>query len=415
LVNIGMILENDFPPDIRVEKEARSLSAAGHTVSLLCPGSGARPSQEQVGDIVVRRFNKRDYSLPRRAAGQATFYYHLFHPLFYQQMNRFVEEQGIDVLHVHDLPLVGTGLRLSEKNNLPLVADLHENYPAAVAYYRTPLYVRPLSRPPRWRVYERACLPRATAVIVVVEEARERLLADGLSGKDITIVSNTVDTDRYWDGLADGDDQAGKHGDGTFIICYAGGFGRLRGLECLIRALGHLRRERIRLRLIGQRGRDHRPLQKLARRLGVSDRMEILPWQSGRRIGPLVRSADVCVVPHLRNEHTDTTVPHKLFQYMYLEKPVVVSDCRPLRRIVRETGCGLVFRSGDAADLAGAIRRLLSDRERCLEFGRYGKRAVMRKYNWVRDARKLIKLYRNLAFGLSTGHPESSIQESGNG
>jgi glycosyltransferase involved in cell wall biosynthesis len=407
-VNIGMILENDFPPDIRVEKEARSLSAAGHSVSLLCPSNGAGPLQEQVGDIAVRRFNKRDYPLSRRAAGHLSFYRHFFHPLFYEQMKHFVEEEGIDVLHIHDLPLMGTGLRLSENKFMPLVADLHENYPAAVAHYRTPLYVRPMNRPRRWRAYERACLPRAAAVIVVVEEARERLLADGLSGDNIRIVSNTVDTDRCRDFLFrgdslagvtgdDGDDLAERPGDDALVVCYLGGFGPLRGLGCLIRALGHLRQEKVRLRLIGRRGRDHRPLQNLARKLNISGRLEIYPWQPFDRIAPLLRSSDVCVVPHLRNEHTDTTVPHKLFQYMYLEKPVVVSDCRPLQRIVRETGCGLIFRSGDARDLADVIRQLVKDRERRLEFGRRGKRAVLQKYNWVREARELVELYRDLA------------------
>ncbi len=396
-VNIGMILENDFPPDIRVEKEAGSLAAAGHSVSLLCPGNGTRPREELVGNLAVRRFNRRDHSFHRKAFSHAAFYWHFFHPLFYEQMERFVHNSRIDVLHIHDLPLVGTGLRLSEKRHIPLVADLHENYPAAVVHYRAPFYVRPLSRPRRWRAYERECLPRAAAVIVVVEEARERLLAGGLSGEKVRVVSNTVDTGRYQGSPASVDGFTQVRRDDALIVCYVGGFGKLRGLECLIRALKHLRQERVRLMLVGQRGDDHRPLQTLARRLGVIDRIEIFPWRPFDQICQLIGAADICVVPHLKNEHTDTTVPHKLFQYMYLEKPVVVSDCRPLQRIVGETGSGLVFRSGDDRDLADAIRRLIRDEESRREFGRRGKMAVLESYNWDREARELLRLYRSLA------------------
>ena len=40
---IGMMLETAFPPDIRVEKEARALVAAGYEVHLLSVGDGQRP------------------------------------------------------------------------------------------------------------------------------------------------------------------------------------------------------------------------------------------------------------------------------------------------------------------------------------------------------------------------------------
>ena len=54
-MRIGMILENDFPPDIRVEKEARSLIEAGHKVYLLCMQKKTGPSEEVVDNIFVRR------------------------------------------------------------------------------------------------------------------------------------------------------------------------------------------------------------------------------------------------------------------------------------------------------------------------------------------------------------------------
>ena len=34
-MNIGMILEAPFPPDVRVEKEAKALAGAGHTVTVM--------------------------------------------------------------------------------------------------------------------------------------------------------------------------------------------------------------------------------------------------------------------------------------------------------------------------------------------------------------------------------------------
>jgi len=41
-MNIGMILNTPFPPDIRVEKEARALSNGGHNVFLLAYGKPSK-------------------------------------------------------------------------------------------------------------------------------------------------------------------------------------------------------------------------------------------------------------------------------------------------------------------------------------------------------------------------------------
>ena len=40
---IGMILEKQFPPDIRVEKEAKALIKGGYEVYLLCCKGGRKP------------------------------------------------------------------------------------------------------------------------------------------------------------------------------------------------------------------------------------------------------------------------------------------------------------------------------------------------------------------------------------
>jgi len=104
----------------------------------------------------------------------------------------------------------------------------------------------------------------------------------------------------------------------------------------------------------------------------------------------------VCIIPHVSNEHTETTIPHKLFQYMYMRKPVVVSDCRPLQRIVMETNSGAVFKSGDEFDFARVILQLFENDLLRKQMGENGNRAVIGKYNWENSSRSLIGLYSNL-------------------
>ena len=89
-------------------------------------------------------------------------------------------------------------------------------------------------------------------------------------------------------------------------------------------------------------------------------------------------------------------MPHKLFQYMYYEKPVLGSDVLPLKRIIAECGCGAVFRAGDPEDVKNKIKYLYDNRGLLEEMGRHGKKAVLEKYNWGKDAAVLYGIYRGL-------------------
>ncbi len=86
-----------------------------------------------------------------------------------------------------------------------------------------------------------------------------------------------------------------------------------------------------------------------------------ISWQSFDKVLSYIQVNDVCLVPHHGNAHTDSTIPHKLFQYMLIGKPVIVNGCHPLKRIVEEIQAGFVFRSRSAQDSADKIIALYRD------------------------------------------------------
>jgi glycosyltransferase involved in cell wall biosynthesis len=102
------------------------------------------------------------------------------------------------------------------------------------------------------------------------------------------------------------------------------------------------------------------------------------------------------LVPHNDSEHTQTTVPHKLFQYMIAGKPVIVSDVRPLKRIIEETHSGLVFKANDPRSLAQALINLCYTPGLGEQSGHNGRQASTGPYAWRHDARRLINLYRKI-------------------
>jgi len=125
----------------------------------------------------------------------------------------------------------------------------------------------------------------------------------------------------------------------------------------------------------------------------MKDYIEMVGWVSQKTALQYMVECDVGLIPHKRNEHTDSTVPHKLFQYMGMGKPVIVSDCPPLKRIVEEYQCGLVFEAGNSEALVECILSVYRNDD---NYGKNGKRAVYEKYNWQRDSKTLLELYNDL-------------------
>jgi len=391
-MRIGMVLRSFFPPDIRVLKEATALRRDGHAVFLLALGRDGEPRRERIGPILVDR-------VPEPAPFRRRLDWLRFHSRFRSgwwahRLARFIARFRIQALHIHDLPLLGTALAVAP--HLPVVADLHEHYPAAVELWsagsRNPLEWFTEDRR-RWERYERRTLSRAAHVIVVVEEAQRRIVAQcGVPAERVTVVGNTEDAAAF---VASGAPVPPAPG---FRLLYVGGVRPHRGLDTAVRALAWLDHlPDVRLVVVGSRDDDARALEALARRLGVGGRFEVLGWQPLEAIPDLIRTAMVGLVPHHRNDHTDATIPHKLFQYMLMERPVLVSDCTPLRRIVEETDAGCVFRAGDPQDFARQVERMHADATAREGWGRHGHRAAQGRYGWSRDAARLLALYTGLA------------------
>ncbi|MBN1884721.1 MAG: glycosyltransferase family 4 protein [Candidatus Krumholzibacteriota bacterium] len=407
-MRIGMVLQERIPPsDIRVAKEARTLARAGHEVHLLLERGDGQPVEETIGDISLARLVHMG-SL-RRKYHRYTFNFTFRDALWRRAIDRFVAERGIEALHVHDLPLVREGVEAGRRAGIPVVADLHENYPDGLqVWYTGRLKKKTIYDRRRWARYEREVLRETDAVIAVVEESRDRLAALGLPRGKIVVVPNTADMRMTHAAV---DPAIVERYRGRFVVSYIGKFSAHRGLDVAIRGAAALRGRvpSLLLLLVGDRNRPcMERLERLVAELGAGDLVEMPGWQPYERIWSYIQASDVCLVPHNRNPHTDTTIPHKIFQYMLIEKPVIVSDCPPLARVIEDSGGGRVFRWNDPADLAGRIEELAGDEALRRRIGAAGRAAVIDRYNWDSTSGGLVALYDRLAGQAARSAPDGA-------
>ena len=137
-------------------------------------------------------------------------------------------------------------------------------------------------------------------------------------------------------------------------------------------------------------------LKKLSEKLDLEDLIIFEGWQDVSLFPSYIISSSVCISPLKRNKHHDTTYANKIFQYMAMGKPVVVSDCPPQAEVVINEKAGLVHEAENPQDLADKIFKLYSDEVLINEMGENASRAVRQKWNWENTSRDFIQMYKTI-------------------
>jgi len=315
-----MVLDHEFPPDIRVENEIEALIKNGNEVHLACLTFKNREVSEIINDCKVHRkqINKLIY---KASVGVLKF------PFYFNFWRKFMKDimtkETFDAIHIHDLPLAQVGFEMSEEFNLKFNLDLHENWPALlrVAIHTQSLLGKFLSNDKQWQRYELKYCNLADNVIVVVDEAKKRLSDAGIRDNKIHIVSNTLNLRHF--------KIPNEKPDSKFItLLYAGGINKHRGLQYVIKGLRYYkeRDRKIRLWILGT-GSYVEELKELVETENLGGKVFFEGWKNYKEMQIYFGKSDICLIPHVKSDHTDSTIPHKIFQYMYAGKPMIVSNC----------------------------------------------------------------------------------------
>lgn len=382
MLRVLMILDREFPPDIRVENEIEALIKAGHEVHIACYTQKDNPIFEAIGKLIIHRKPISAFIYKSSVACLTLPFYFSFWKKFIAEI---ISVYSFDVIHIHDLPLTRIGALLKKSMNFSLVVDLHENWPAflKISKHTNTLIGKILSPIFLWRRYEKKVLKHADAIIVVVDEAKTRLVHLGTPAEKIHTVSNTIN-------LSDLNLSIPNSREGV-ILYYAGGINYHRGLQNVILAMHATKNKRLEFWILGD-GSYRNELVRLVNHLSLSDRVIFQGYQPFRKVMEMLLESDFAVIPHLKTEHTDSTIPHKLFQYMYAGKPVIASDCLPIKRILEETGSGIVYPSDDINHLSALFNQLGALNYN--DMATKGRKAVIERYNWKIDSEVLLNLYK---------------------
>lgn len=166
--------------------------------------------------------------------------------------------------------------------------------------------------------------------------------------KQLFLIENKLNLGRY--------KAKPKPKSGQVKVVYVARIARLKGHDDLISAWGRLAKDGPNVRkllLVGPDEMGHL-MHKLADELGVGRSIEFVgPSLS---VTDILNDADVAVFP----SHQEG-LPISLLEKMAMGLPVLVSDIPALTAVVQDNVNGLVFKCGDADDLAQKLGQLIAD------------------------------------------------------
>lgn len=346
-----------------------SLAAAGYEVYLVAKGE----SREDRGVHVIGVGEP-----PRSRLRRMLF--------FTRRIYRAALETDAAVYQIHDPELLPFALALKRRGRR-VIFDSHELYTELIKSKHYLRFGKQVAY--AYGVFERYVLRRIDAVLF----PGTRNGADPFAGisRRTVIIANYALKDELYAGYVPREKAAPQ-------MCFVGDMTPDRGIENLIRVSAGCG---VPLVLVGQ---IHPPAYEEAiRRMPESRGTSFLGRLDRERVREVLAASTVgmCLMPDGGQYNICDTFNMKVYDYMAMGLPVVLSDSPYARRVLERYDFGIPVDPADVEGAARAVAWLADHPEEAARMGREGRRAIAEEFNWDTQEKKLLALYRDLTAGRS--------------
>lgn len=378
--------------DPRVYKEARTLVDLGIDVTVV--SWAAEFSGEGKSIENLPKYDKFESIRIRRIFQKLSNYKRTIFVRIYQQLSamfKLANETVLEnpnIVHSHDLNTLLSGVIVKRKLKIPLIYDSHEYWPGMVRE-RNGFVLSKICA-----IFEKILLTQVDSVITVSGE---------LANKFEKSVSKTqiIYNSRKFDELRTVDKEeveqlkeSLKITKDDFIVGYIGNISSKRGLDKLIESFEHVKNDNIKLLIVG--GGQKELIVKLKQKVkdDYLDRIVFTGEIPYHQVLPYFSLLDTgCVLFQPLPNHS-VAAPNKLFEYMSMRIPLLVSDLPEMCRIVTiDSNCGICVDPTNPVRIADAITWLYENRIESKKMGENGLEGFIEKYCWEKMEEKLRGVY----------------------
>lgn len=402
-MNIGVVVDNEFNNDIRVRNEVSILQKHGYDIHVLCFSFDSKEYDDIEGVSISR------IEISQSVKNLLFFFFNRFfgyERMWKKNIADFITRNSIDILHVHDLYMskaARLGVELT-KQDIPIILDLHENYPAAIQSYNwTKGTIRGfLSSPKAWIKKEAEYLSYASKLVLLSDFFKKDLLGkyNFLDDKNILSFPNVVDIRRFEKFEIDESIKRSSR----ITLLYFGVVAERRGIFDLLDAFNTvlLKEINIELLIIGPVDKsDRKKFTQAINTLESIKHIKYIPWIGIEDLLTYINLSDICIAPFIKNPQHESGVANKIFQYMYGGKPIIASDCRPQKELIEAFDCGMIYSSQN--EFIKCIEQLAQDSELRQSLGDNGYRELYNKFDNDTFENLLVDFYKESENQVQTG------------
>jgi len=300
----------------------------------------------------------------------------------YRDIRRVCHSEKIRVIHAHSPVLCALPAWLAARRlGLPFVYEIRALWEdAAVSSGKTShKSVRYIST----RRLETFLSRRADRLVVICLGLLKEFMARKISHSRIDVVLNGVDSRRFRRVPASARINANLKLKGHTVIGFIGSVFKFEGVSTLIDAAPFMIKAipKLRILIVGD-GEQFAELKSQTTRLGLDEHIIFTGRVPNTQISNYYSVMDIIVYPRLRERITEMVTPLKPLEAMAQGRPVVASDVGGLKELINDGETGVLFRAGDARDLADKCVDLLRDPGRSQDLANNARRQVQQQRDW---------------------------------
>ncbi|MEV0617822.1 glycosyltransferase [Nonomuraea sp. NPDC050404] len=345
-----LISSDTYPPDVNgaayfTHRLATGLAARGNEVHVVCQSDAGPPSSDVTEGVIVHRLR----SAPL-----------LVHPTMRvtvpTRLDRLVSAIRPDVLHTQGHFVVGrAAMGAARRAGVPIVATNHFMPDNLFQFAHIPDRLRTQAGRLAWRdftrIYNRAdhiTTPTPLAAKLLADQGFERTVEPVSCGIDLARFQPRAEPQAWARKMFDLPDRP--------TILFVGRLDEEKRLDELVRALPMVLNETdAQVALVGK-GNQRAELERLAKRIGVSERVFFLGFVPDESLPQAFAAADVFAMPGIAELQSIATL-----EAMSSGLPVVAADAMALPHLVDDNG--YLFPPGDIVELARHLTTILADDE----------------------------------------------------
>jgi len=359
-VNVAVVLYSYYASDPRPRREAEALKRAGARVDVIClRKNNSEPVCENLDGVNVFRI-----PLKRRRAAKLVyiFQYAWFLAASFFLLTVWSLKKRYKLVHVHNMPdfLVFSGW-FPRLRGAKIILDLHDPMPEL---FRSIYSLREKHFTVQWlEKMEKRSIAFADQVITPNIAFRDLFTSRSCPPEKIQTVMNSPEAEIFNPHLNDAPVVNGFNGVPSkngrhkpFILMYHGLIVERHGLDLAVEAIAKLRAgiPGIRLHLYGERTDYLEKILELAEKLDLKDAVLFHGFKNLSEIAADISKIDLGLVPNRLSVFTQINFPTRIFEYLAMNKPVIVPSTRGIRDYFRDDEI-LFFEPDNANDLAAKI------------------------------------------------------------